>query len=112
MLLHHLVDTARIFQARISQNKAIGSELIAPARLGVTSFFLIIAGENPIFETVIFLDQEAEISVILDIFVIDFILGKQIVNDPTKKGNIGTSSDRGVEIGNCCRTGKTRIDNE
>ncbi len=113
MLLHQLIDAARVLQGRVDADETVLGEFVAPAGLvGVAAFFRVIAAEQAVFEAITGFDDERHVGVIAHVFVLDLVLGQQVIDQPAHEGDVGTGTDRRVIVGHRSGPGKTRIDHD
>ena len=113
VLLHQLIDATRVLQGRVDLGKTVLTQLVTPAGLvGIGAFGDIVATENPVFEAVAGFDDERHVSVIAHVFVLDFVLGQQVVDQPAHEGDVRAGADRRVIVGHRGGPGKSWVDHD
>ena len=112
MLLHELVDAARVLQRLIRKGESIGTDLVVPARLVVVPLLGVIAGEQAVLEAELILHQERRVGVVEDVLVLNLVVRKQIVDHPAEPGDIGAGADRHVEVGHRRGASEPGIDDD
>ena len=101
---------ARILPGIVYFRKTLFVEFIVPARFVVASGFLIIAAEQAIGETELFIHDQAGIGVGPHIFVLDLVLFQEIADQPAEKCDIGSGAYRRVHVGDRSGSREPRID--
>ncbi|MPN39398.1 hypothetical protein SDC9_186926 [bioreactor metagenome] len=98
VLLHQLVDAARVLQRRISLDVAVFAELVVPGLLVVGALFFVVAGEDAIHEFKVIAHDEAEVRVVVHVLVMDLVVGEQVVDHTAQEDDVTARPDRGVEV--------------
>ena len=112
MLLQQVPDAARMLQRSIAFGEAVFVQLIVPAGFVVLAFFCVIAAEQPVVEAVVLTHDQAGVGVGFGVFAVEFFVIQQIQDHARQEGNVGTGTNRGIEISHRRRTRKARIDND
>ena len=113
VLLHQLVDAARVQQGRIDFGKTVLADFIAPARLvAVSALGRIVAGKQPVLETKAFLDDERHVRIGVHVLVLDFVFSEQIVDQTAHEGDVGAGANRCVIVGHRGGTGEAWVDHD
>src|SRR5690606_9552807 len=109
VFLHQLVDTPRMLQRWVDTNITVGTHFVAPGRFVVGATFFVVAAEHAVFELVRIFDDKGRVRVVLDVFVMDFVVGEQVVDNAAKQCDISTYTNGRVEVGNRGRTREARV---
>ena len=112
MLLQQIPHAARVAERFIAFGVAVFIELVVPGRFIVLAFFRIVAAEQPLFEGKIIPHQQAGIGVMLNVLGIDLIVFDQVQQHARQEGNVGTGTNRRIDIGHRRGTRKARVDDD
>ena len=91
---------------------AVFIELVVPGRFIILAFVRIIAAEQPLFEGKIIPHQQAGIGVMLHVLGIDLIIFDQVQQHARQEGNVGTGTNRRIDIGHRRGTRKAWVDDD
>nr|GEU28379.1 hypothetical protein [Tanacetum cinerariifolium] len=113
VFLHQLVHAARVLQGRVDLGIAVVAELVVPAALvGVLAGRFVPARVQAVVEIEVFTDDERHVRVIADVFVLDLVVGEQVVDDTAQEHDIRTGTRGNVMVGHGSGSGKARVDHD
>ncbi len=77
-----------------------------------TAVFSVIAAEQAIFEGKIVAHQQVGVSVVFNVLRVDFVVFNQVPQHARQEGNVGTGTNRRIDIGDRSRTRKARVNDD
>jgi hypothetical protein len=110
MLAQKIDHATRILPGVVYFGKTLVIEFVIPARLVIASGFLVIAAEQAVLKTELFLHEQTGIGVGPHVVVLDRILFQQIADQAAEERDIGSGPYRRVHVGDRRGSRETRID--
>ena len=93
MPLQDLEHAVRTLQGLVHLDEALAVELVLPGGGVVLALGGVVAREQAVLELEALVDQEGGVGERLDVLVMDFVVGQQVVNDPAQEGDVAAGAN-------------------